>query len=209
MTALIETMRARGGVLPLVWLHRSRLERSCAALNLPAPGFWDEAERRAAEIGDGVVRVVWNGVAEWSTRAAGTDPVVLRTSAVPHAPYPHKTTAREVFTRAARAVGTEEPLLLTAEGLVAETPRFALSWFDGGDLCAVAPALGILRSVAIARLELLTEVHWCQTALGLVRGRPLAVVNAARGLQPVASLDGVSVDPDARWADLAERFWPA
>jgi branched-subunit amino acid aminotransferase/4-amino-4-deoxychorismate lyase len=209
MTALIETMRVRGGAVPLLWFHRLRLERSAAALGLPAPALWPDAIQRATEVGDGVLRVVWNGVAEWSTREVGTEPVALRTSAVPHTPYPHKTTGRDVFVRAARAAGGDEPLLLTADRQVAETAKFAVVWLEGETLCAVDLAVGVLPSVGIERLGRAWPLTFRRPSPADLADRPVAVVNAVRGLVPVTALDGVSCDRDARWEAIEAAFWPA
>jgi hypothetical protein len=41
-----------------------------------------------------------------------------------------------------------------------------------------------------------------------LRGLPLVVVNAVRGLVPVATLDGQEVPQSRATEALARRFWP-
>ena len=41
-----------------------------------------------------------------------------------------------------------------------------------------------------------------------IEGLPLFLVNAVRGVVPVATLDGVKVPPGRETDALARRFWP-
>ena len=207
--SLIETVRVIGGTAPLWTLHVRRLAESCRATGVPlpltllAPGGADRVVR---------LEVGLRGVTE-TTRAPGsTAPVRLATARTVHAAYPHKTTERAVFERAAaeaREAGADDALLLTHGGEVAEASIWSVFWWESGRVCAPPYAVGVLRGVARLRLDELTG--------GVLerRLRPAAlaahgafVANAARGVVPIGALDGATVPLDAATADLQQRFWP-
>lgn len=208
--ALIETMRIRNQEAPLWYLHLRRLAVSCKALGIPLPG-----ELEVPKGGnDRVYRleVGMRGV-QVSERLAGpTTPVKLMVSKVAHHSYPYKTTDRAQFDRAldgARAAGVDDALLLTPGGFVAETAIWSVLWWDYDQLCAPAFELGILPGVGRARVtELVGKVEERRSTLRDIEGLPIFLVNAVRGVVPVATIDGVLV-PGSRETDaLARRFWP-
>jgi branched-subunit amino acid aminotransferase/4-amino-4-deoxychorismate lyase len=219
--ALFETMRVRGGELPFLDQHLARLTHGAVTLHLPPPSavLRTMALERAAEgAADRVLRLVWStDGAAWAARELGPErPWHVVTVGVQHRPYPVKSEDRLVFDRAlaeSQAVGGDEPLLLTPDGHVAETARFAVVWWDADVLCVPDPTLGILPSVGLARiLALATErgipvaaARYARTALD---GRSLALVNAVRGIVPVSTLDGVQVTPRPALSALAGAFWP-
>ncbi len=208
--ALIETMRIRNEEAPLWYLHLRRLAVSCKALGIPLPG-----ELEVPKGGnDRVYRleVGMRGV-QVSERLAGpTTPVKLMVSKVAHHSYPYKTTDRAQFDRAldgARAAGVDDALLLTPGGFVAETAIWSVLWWDYDQLCGPAFELGILPGVGRARVtELVGKVEERRSTLSDIEGLPIFLVNAVRGVVPVATIDGVLV-PGSRETDaLARRFWP-
>ncbi|HEU5050105.1 MAG TPA: aminotransferase class IV [Gemmatimonadales bacterium] len=206
---LIETVRVRMGRAPLWPLHAARLARSAAALGLDLPPV--TAPSGGA---DRIVRIVARpGGAEIEERAVSpAAPIDLVFSRVPHLPYPHKMTARARFDGALREAeqgGAGEPLLVTEAGWVAECARWALFWWEGERLAAPPLTLGILPSVARARIEALVGgiVERRVTRETLPR-RGLFLANAARGIVEVASLHGETAPPEARTAALAAHFWP-
>lgn len=218
---LFETMRVRGGRLPLLDAHLDRLRRAAATLDLPAPSdrLAAEAANRAAAAGDRILRLAWSAGGErWSERPIeearewNACPV-----AEPHPGYPLKTEERSAFDRAlaaARAADADEPLLATATGTVVEGARFALVWADGDALCYPDPGLGGLPSVGLARLCGVADAAGIPTrgawlAVTDLEDRAIGLVNAARGLVCVARLDGRKVPPSDLLEDLAARFWPA
>ena len=212
MTALIETMRVRGGVAPLRLDHLARLALSCTALDLPlpAPADGDTIDAAARRLKNGVLRVRWDGAAvTTSGRAEDVAPVRLRTVRVVHRPYPHKTEDRAVFEAAAHEAAPAEPLLLTAAQAVAETARFAVLWIDEGRLCAVDRAVGVLPSIGVDRVHELDVMSFRRLNRFALAGLPLAVVNAVRGVVPVETLDGERVPGDSRWQALQAEFWSA
>jgi len=207
---LIETMRIRNGEAPLWYLHLRRLAVSCKALGIPLPGELEVPKGG----GDRVYRleVGMRGV-QVSERLAGpTTPVRLMVSKVAHHSYPYKTTDRAQFDRAldaARVAGADDALLLTPGGFVAETAIWSVLWWDYDQLCGPAFELGILPGVGRARVtELVGKVEERRSTLKDIEGMPLFLVNAVRGVVPVATLDGVPVPPGRETDALARRFWP-
>jgi branched-subunit amino acid aminotransferase/4-amino-4-deoxychorismate lyase len=91
---------------------------------------------------------------------------------------------------------------------VAECAIWALLWWEGDRLAGPPASLGVLRSVGRMRLEELGEPVLPRVVRPpALAGRSLFVVNAARGVVPVASLDGAPVPGDPRTGRLAARFW--
>jgi branched-subunit amino acid aminotransferase/4-amino-4-deoxychorismate lyase len=129
-----------------------------------------------------------------------------------HRPYPHKTTERVQFDRAlkeARGAGADDAVMLTAGGYVAECAVWGLFWWEGGRLCAPALELGVLPGVARARLEEVTGgLVERRLRLEDLVGRSLFVANAARGVVPVARLEGRAVPQDPGTTRLSASFWP-
>jgi branched-subunit amino acid aminotransferase/4-amino-4-deoxychorismate lyase len=207
---LIETVRIRNGVAPLWYLHLRRLARSCKALGVPLPGELltpggggDRIHR--LEVGIRGVQI--------SERPVGsTQPIALALAEVTHRAYAHKTTERAQFDRAleeARAAGADDALMLTAGGYVAECAVWGVVWWEEGRLCAPALELGVLPGVARARLDELTGgLVQRRVRLAELEGRSLLVANAARGVVPVASLEGRAVPQDQGTTRVSGTFWP-
>ena len=211
MPDLIETIRLRGGVAPLWYLHLRRLAASCKALGIPLPGELPTPGGGA----DRVHRIqVGRKGATVSERAVGpADPLRLITvSGVVHRPYPYKTTERRQFTEAtdqARTRGADDGVLLAEGGWVAEAAIWSLFWWDGGRLAAPPLPLGALPGVARARIqEQAGGIVERRVRMDDLRGRPLFAANAVRGVVPVASLDGVDVPSEGATMALARAFWP-
>src|SRR6266702_7769529 len=214
---LIETMRVRDGRIPFLDRHLARLGRSLAELGLPRP------TRDVAALvtpfsatGDAVLRVeVCDGRATVTVRELsprGLEPLAVITASEPHAPYPHKTTARDCFVDAAdeaEVAEADDALLLTHAGGVAEGTVWSLFWWDGDALRTPALDLGILPGIGRARvLELVKHVVQGRYPAQELAGKSLFLTNAVRGIVPIASLDGGAVPADRRTAELAQRFWP-
>jgi branched-subunit amino acid aminotransferase/4-amino-4-deoxychorismate lyase len=108
----------------------------------------------------------------------------------------------------ARARGADDAVLLTAGGHVAEAAIWAVFWWEGDRVCAPTLSLGVLPSVARARVEELTGgIYERRVGLDEIRGTPLFVGNAVRGLIEVARFDGDKCPSHPTFADLAGRFW--
>jgi branched-subunit amino acid aminotransferase/4-amino-4-deoxychorismate lyase len=210
METLIETVRIRNGVAPLWYLHLRRLAASCRALGVPLPPTLITPEGGA----DRVHRLLVSkrGPMVGERPIGSTAPVRLMVSRVVHRPYPHKVVDRERFDRAlaeAKGAGLDDGLLLTVGGQVAEASVWAVFWWENGRVAAPPLEMGVLPGVGRARIEELTGGILEQKAtLEEIRGRSLFVANAARGILPVATLDGVEVPPSPETEALAARFWP-
>jgi branched-subunit amino acid aminotransferase/4-amino-4-deoxychorismate lyase len=212
---LIETMRVREGRIPLLERHLARLARSLEALHMARPSQNVAGlVRPFAETGDAVLRVeVSDGRAAVTVRELPSlDPPAVITASEPHMPYPHKTTERDRFADAAHeavVAEADDALLLTHEGWVAEGTVWNVCWWDSTGLRTPALALGILPGIGRARVLELASAEEPRSARAELGGKSLFLVNAVRGVVPIASLDGATVAADPRTAELARRFWPA
>jgi len=196
--------------MPLLELHRRRLATSCRILGIPHP----PALHLPTGGPDRVVRLeVDADRATVNERALGSvRPVRLVTSRLVHEPYRHKVVERRLFDRAledARQAGADDALLLTKQGHVAEAALWCLFWWEGTTLCAPALALGVLPGVSRARIvQLAGPVNERRATRAELEGRPVFASNAARGIVPVAVLDGQSVPEHPETGRLQEAFWP-
>jgi branched-subunit amino acid aminotransferase/4-amino-4-deoxychorismate lyase len=212
---LIETMRVREGRIALLDRHLIRLERSLRELGLPRPSQ-DVAALVApfAGMDEAVLRVdVQGGRASVTVRELPPlEPPVVITASERHQPYLYKTTERDPFLDAAQeaeAADADDALLLTREGWVAEGTVWTVFWWDGDALRTPALELGILPGIGRARLlQVAPRVEQGRYAETALAGKSLFLTNAVRGVVPIAMLDGASVPPDPRSAELARRFWP-
>jgi 4-amino-4-deoxychorismate lyase len=212
---LIETMRVREGRIPFLERHLARLGGSLEALGLRRPSQ-DVAALVTpfSDTGNAVLRLeVCDGRAAVTVRELPSlDPPAVITASEPHVPYPHKTTERDCFADAAReavVAEADDALLLTHEGWVAEGTVWTLCWWDMGGLRTPALAIGILPGIGRGRVLELAPGEEPRCDRPGLDGKSLFLVNAVRGVVPIASLDGARVPTDARTAELARRFWPA
>ena len=210
MTGLIETVRIRNGAAPLWYLHLRRLATSCKALGVPLPGELLTPSGGADRIHR--LEVGLRGVVVSERPVGSTAPVGLVLATETHRPYPHKTTERDQFDRAlkeARAAGGDDAVMLTGGGYVAECAVWGLFWWENDRLCTPALELGVLPGVARARLEELSGgLVERRVRLEHLVGRSLFVANSARGVVPVATLQGRAVPQDPGTTRLSGSFWP-
>jgi len=208
--ALIETMRIRNGLAPLWYLHIRRLATSCKALGIPLPGELPPPEGGL----DRTVRweVGMRGVQESERLVEPVETVKLIISRIAHHPYPHKTTERAQFDRArdkARGAEADDALLLTPGGYLAETAIWSVFWWEGGKLCAPAMELGILPGVGRARImELAGPIEERRATWSEVRGLPMFLANAVRGVAKVSAVQDDRVPSAKQTDELAAHFWP-
>lgn len=206
---LIETMRLRGGEIPLLELHRHRLLASCRILGISSPTL--ELPQGGP---DRVIRAEVSAEASHVTERplVSIRPITLVFSRVVHEPYRHKSIERTQFDRtleAAREAGADDGILLTKQGHVAEAAVWALYWWEGTTLCAPPLGLGILPAVSRVRVnQLVGPVLEKRVGREELEGKSLIVSNAARGVVPVSSLEGKSVPENPETLRLQEAFWP-
>jgi branched-subunit amino acid aminotransferase/4-amino-4-deoxychorismate lyase len=219
MTAIFETMRVREGRIPFLDRHVTRMQQAVVALGLPPlpPDTADQLTAQTKAAPDGALRVEWGGqtlgIAVRELPKSG--PLTLNAVREPHPGYPQKSVERRAFDRALAAAalaGAGEALLCTADGIVAETARFAIGWLDASSVAFPPLTLNVLPSIGRGRVA---EVAG-QMGLGMreervtaadLAGRVLILTNAVRGVVPVASFGGSPVPADPRVAELAKRFW--
>src|SRR5207245_11666957 len=208
-------MRVRDGRIPFLDRHLARVARSVAELGLPKPKQdLPKLVTPFAETGDAVLRLeVRDGRASVTVRELpALEPPAVITASEPHHPHPHKTTDRDAFVDAAaesEVAEADDALLLTPEGWVAEGTVWTLFWWDGDALRTPALELGILPGIGRGRLLELARGAEGRHGRSALEGKSLLLVNAVRGVVPIASLDGQAVPVDPRTGRLAERFWPA
>lgn len=206
---LIETVAVRAGKAPLWPLHFARLERSAGLLGIPLPGIPAPAGGE-----DRVVRFLVDrrGVTATDRPPGPVDSLTLVIADGVHPGYSLKTTEREPFDRAtvsARAAGADDGVLLSGGGAVAEAGRWTLLWWEADRLTAPPLALGILDSVARMRIrQLYGELVERTVSPAELEGVAILAANAARGIVPVARIDGRRVPESPRTSELAARFWP-
>ena len=206
--SLIETVRVRDGRAPLWHLHLRRLVASCRTLGIPFPLEFDVPSGGTDRVQRIVVGMKGKQVTE--REVGSVEPVRLITARQAHQPYPHKTADRTQFAEAsaeAESAGADDALMLTPEGMVAECTIWTVFWWDGPTLVAPSLRLGILPSVSRSRIAEIGPVTERVVPRDTLDGIPIILANAARGIVPVARLDGKPVPSHPGTALLQRRFW--
>ena len=91
--------------------------------------------------------------------------------------------------------------------MVAECAIWTIFWWDGATLVAPSLRLGILPSVSRARIAEIGPVTERSVSREALNGVPIILANAARGIVPVARLDGKPVPAHPGTTLLQRRFW--
>jgi para-aminobenzoate synthetase / 4-amino-4-deoxychorismate lyase len=194
--ALLETMRADDGEIPLLERHLYRLEDAAAYFDFP---YEEGSARRAlADLGSGLLRVRLlispTGEITVETAPIADSALDLRTAAIYPEPMPdddpflrHKTTHRPFYERAlgwAQAHGADEAILLNERGEVVEG-TFTNVWIRKGDRL-LTPPLGSGGLSGVFRAHLL-DAHPSAavevlTPADLANADAVLLSNAVRGL---------------------------
>lgn len=153
--------------------HLDRLEKSAAALAIPAPdrtALGADMARLAAANGDGQVRVILSGGGRDPLQEATPRTVVMweplpfaptRVKVLPMVAPWHPATTESGFpgvkwtsyapnmvaTDRARRLGYDDAMLLTTDGVVLEGPTFSFAWVHRGRIETPSLDLGILPSI--------------------------------------------------------------
>lgn len=229
-----EALRAYGGRLFRPEQHLDRLERSAAALDLPAPArenLIDWMNRVVQDRGDCIVRVVLSrGSAVPGLDGAGKCIVLSHPlpSARPSislwpvsAPWHPAGRAWELAgaktisyapnlaaTRQARKQDADDALLLSEGEVVLEGPTFSVAWCRGGTVFTPSLGLGILDSITRrAVIEAWPGVEEAEETLeGLLLADEVFVMSTVKEVTPVSAIadTGFPVGPITR--AVVQRF---
>jgi len=193
------TLRAEDGRASHVNEHLQRLESSARLLygtTLP-----DDLRRRVRDVAAATldpqrisISVTPAGQADVTaiTISAADDPVRLTPVCVPGGIGAHKWTDRRMLVALESEFAPYEPLLCDLDGVVLEASRWAISAELDGQLLT-PPADGrILPSLGVALLHEAIRPEPQVLALDdLARASAVYVINAVRGMVPVAEIEGV------------------
>jgi len=232
---LFETILARDGALVLLDEHLARMERGCAALDLPAPDL-AQARRLCEEAADTVagraaVRLTLTAgsggrgldrLAEPVPRLVATaspaprpdTPAVLVTSTVRRnegSPVSRLKTLSyldNVLAREeARAAGGDEALMLNNVGEVACAAAANIFWLRGERLFTPALACGALDGIMRAQVMKAGEVTEIHAGRAeLNEAEAIFLTSSLIGLRPVGVLDGVTLGSNAVVEQLSKAL---
>ena len=206
---VFETVRIINGSVPLWPLHVARLARGAESMRYELPRV---AEPSGGE--DRIVRIELGPAGlSYSERELGSEqPIALLVSPVVHRGYRHKFVDRawlEAARTTATPFGADDVILCDDAGNLVEATRWAIGWWESETLCFPPLTLGGLASVARTRLGEIARGGIRERAIhgSTLSGRSLLACNAARGIVPVAALDGAPMPANHRTEALAKRFW--
>jgi branched-chain amino acid aminotransferase len=198
--------------------HLDRLERSAAAISLPAQRVELEAEVEAllAAAGDvdAQLRLI---VTRGGRRIALIEPLIAHADTVSLATVTYATTlilngvkslsyaANMQATRIANGGGADEALLLRPDGIVLEAPTSTIFWVADGELRTPALHVGILdsitRGIVVESLHVATGEFPIADLLG---ASEVFLASTVREIQPVSAIDSAPFEPGPR-ADEARE----
>jgi branched-chain amino acid aminotransferase len=220
---VFEVIRLYGGRPFALDEHLDRLERSAAAIELPAQreALEFEVEALLAEFGEheAQLRLV---VTRGGRRLAFTEPLVEHSESVTLASVDYTPTiiltgvkslsygANMHATRLAQARGADEALLVHPDGTVLEAPTSTIFWATrDGELRTPALDTGILASITRDRLVTELEVSEGDYPLrDLLDAGEAFLASTVREVQPVSAVDGVEMgdSPGPRTRDAMDAF---
>ncbi len=232
-----EVVRSYGGRVFRLDQHLDRLAHSAAVMGLEPPARNDIAEwiNLAAAAGDGQVRCVLTGggpdplyparprtIVTWEPLPAL--PELLRIEVRP-APWHPAGRASELTgaktlsyapnmaaTRAARAAGYDDALLVSDDSVLLEGPAFSIAWFRDGRLETPSLLLHILASITrSAVLELAADlgydVHEGSFHIDDLRSASdVVALSTLKEVHPVGEAAGVLFSPGDDTARLRSAF---
>ncbi len=200
---VFEVIRLYGGRPFAHREHLDRLERSAAAISLPAQRAELEPEiealLEAAGPVDAQLRLI---VTRGGRRLAMVEPLVEHTETVSLATISYATTlilngvkslsyaANMQATRIAKGGGADEALLVRPDGLVLEAPTSAIFWVSDGELRTPALHVGILDSITrSAVMEALRVTAGEFPITDLLGASEAFLASTVREVQPVSAID--------------------
>ena len=200
--------------------HLDRLERSAAAIELPAQRAELEPEIEAliAAHGDADAQLRLL-VTRGGRRIALIEPLVEHLASVRLATVTYAPTlilngvkslsygANMQATRIAKGGGADEALLVRPDGIVLEAPTSTIFWTSGGRLRTPALRAGILdsitRRVVVEALDVDEGEYPIADALAADEA---FLASTVREIQPVAAIDDVVFEPGPRTDEARAAF---
>jgi branched-chain amino acid aminotransferase len=200
--------------------HLERLERSAAAIDLPAQRAELEPEIEALleahGDGDAQLRLV---VTRGGRRIALIEPLVEHLPSVSLSSVTYTPTlilngvkslsygANMHATRIAKGGDADEALLVRPDGVVLEAPTSTIFWVSDGELCTPALAAGILDSITRRIVVAALDVREGEYALSDLLGASEAfLASTVREIQPIAAVDGVALASGPRTEQAQNAF---
>jgi branched-chain amino acid aminotransferase len=217
---VFEVIRLYGGRPFAYREHLDRLERSAAAISLPAQRAELEPEidallAAAGEIEAQLRLIVTRG----GRRIALIEPLVEHAEAVSLATVTYAPTlilngvkslsygANMQATRIAKGGGADEALLLRPDGIVLEAPTSTIFWVSDGELRTPALHVGILDSITrSAVLEALHVTAGDFAIADLLGASEAFLASTVREIQPVSAIDSTPFAPGPRAAEAQDAL---
>ena len=217
---VFEVIRLYGGRPFALAEHMERIERSAAAIELPAQRAELEPEihtlLEAHGDADAQLRLL---VTRGGRRIALIEQLVEHLPSVSLATVTYTPTlilngvkslsygANMQATRIAKGGGADEALLVRPDDVVLEAPTSTIFWVSDGELRTPALGAGILdsitRRIVVAALPVAEGEYAISDLLG---ASEVFLASTVREIQPVSAIDGVAFDPGPRTEEAQEAF---
>jgi branched-chain amino acid aminotransferase len=217
---VFEVIRLYGGRPFALAEHLERLERSAAAIDLPAQRAELEPEidalLEAHGDADAQLRLV---VTRGGRRIALIEPLVEHLPAVRLASVPYTPTlilngvkslsygANMHATRIAKGGDADEALLVRPDEIVLEAPTSTIFWATDGELRTPALSTGILDSITrrtvVAALPVTEDEYPLSDLLGASEA---FLASTVREIQTISAVDNVALEAGPRTAEAQEAF---
>ena len=212
---VFEVIRLYGGRPFAHREHLDRLERSAAAISLPAQRAELEPEIEAlldaaGEV-DAQLRLI---VTRGGRRIALIEPLIEHTDTVSLATVTYAPTlilngvkslsygANMQATRIAKGGGADEALLVRPDGIVLEAPTSTIFWVTDGVLRTPALHVGILDSITRSAVVEALHVDAGHFPIADLLGASEAfLASTVREIQPVSAIDSTTFEPGPRAAE--------
>ena len=220
---VFEVIRLYGGRPYALGPHLDRLERSSAAISLPAQRSELEPEIQAllevAGAVDAQLRLI---VTRGGRRIALLEPLVEHTDTVSLATVSYATTlilngvkslsyaANMQATRIAKGGGADEALLVRPDGIVLEAPTSAIFWVSNGELRTPALHVGILDSITRSAVMEALHVTAGEFKIADLLGASEAfLASTVREVQPISRIDSTALEPGPHAAEAQQALMAA
>jgi branched-chain amino acid aminotransferase len=200
--------------------HLDRLERSAAAIELPAQRAELESEIEALLVehgdGDAQLRLI---VTRGGRRIALIEELVAHADAVSLATVTYSPTviltgvkslsygANMQATRIAQGGGADDALLVRPDGIVLEAPTSTIFWVSGGELRTPALRAGILDSITRrAVVEALPVAEGEYPIADALAADEAFLASTVREIQPISAIDDRAYESGPRTAEARRAF---